>query len=154
MTVVAETVEDLARRPAALFLTGDQIYADDIDRPVARAMERIARRLQPFETLPRPYASRKEAIKGGLTSSHSENHALLFGEYAALYLLAWNGDHRGLGAGDAYDASALAGAIARAEPLDCRVVRQRRRLLRDDVLWTYGGAASARLLRRAQGRTT
>ena len=34
--LIKDSVKDLNRRPSALFLTGDQIYADDVAGPLIR----------------------------------------------------------------------------------------------------------------------
>ncbi|MDR4890356.1 hypothetical protein RGU12_22905 [Fredinandcohnia sp. QZ13] len=107
-----ETIErnflDLEKRPSALFLLGDQIYADDVPNPVFPIMVKAGKELigkgeklteiEPrlnenpfkksiFQTRGRQYIMESFCK---FTSSHSGNHAMTFGEYATLYLLSWS----------------------------------------------------------------
>ncbi len=112
----------LADRPAALFLTGDQIYADDVAGPLSRYLLAQGDRLMGgwVEDIPGldpvrsiPLYARRDALRGKqtlwskvrplfglkpknapseLTSDYSLNHLLTFGEYAAMYLSVWNPD--------------------------------------------------------------
>ena len=105
-------------RPSALFLTGDQIYADDVAPPLFAAVQKLARDVFGYaEKLPRAGAStisvddyglpsaysaggsRKQLTcpgKGatfspiGFTTDDGECHLLSFPEWAAMYLLVWN----------------------------------------------------------------
>lgn len=86
----------LPTRPAALFLTGDQIYADDVARDVLSRIIELSRRLGCVEALPdlpaTPGPGRRSILEGGarFTSGKSDNHLLTLGEFAAMYLLAWS----------------------------------------------------------------
>ncbi|HEX9963352.1 MAG TPA: hypothetical protein VGB04_00010 [Allosphingosinicella sp.] len=93
---------DISHRANALFLTGDQIYADDVAEVLAPRIQALGHELQGrVETLPgltRPLAAyglgdRQDLVSNfaGFTSSDAANHLLTFGEFAATYLLAWNG---------------------------------------------------------------
>ena len=94
---------DAAARPAALFLTGDQIYADNVAGPLIRHLTQSGDALIGWpEQLPDPVGNvraipvcgRRDAFANksvsGFTSSHGENHLATFGEYAAHYLAAWS----------------------------------------------------------------
>ncbi|HEY8611367.1 MAG TPA: hypothetical protein VIL69_08785, partial [Roseomonas sp.] len=93
-------------RPHQLFLTGDQIYADDVPTALLHMVQQLAADLMGgAEQLPRkdggpgdvtpataPPLRRTVLIRseGGFTSIEAQNHLLTFGEYAAMYLLAWS----------------------------------------------------------------
>jgi len=104
--LINKSPEDLTMRPAALFLIGDQIYADDVAMPV---LERILRRAEELmghneQLVSSQPGSNKTItpateflIRGrqeicdtcndiGFSSSHAHNHLFTFGEYAAMYL--------------------------------------------------------------------
>ncbi|MEH7234580.1 hypothetical protein [Bacillus sp. JJ1562] len=104
---------DLEKRPSTLFLMGDQIYTDDVPDPVFPIMANVSNKLigkqENLEKIePRlnekPFEKSFYQIRGRqfimerfckFTSSHAKNHAMTFGEYAALYLLSlspelWN----------------------------------------------------------------
>jgi hypothetical protein len=102
--VIASSFMDLNTRPCALFLTGDQIYADDVAIPLARYLteygiyllgweeriEGIDKKIS--EIVP---GTRQDLIKkyAGFTSGQAENHLLAFGEFVAMYMLAWNAEN-------------------------------------------------------------
>lgn len=99
---------DVTSRPEALFLMGDQIYADDVPDPLIRPITKFSKRLigkkekleQIEERLDNPfYKNSLSKINGRkfimenfcqFTSSKSQNHLMEFGEYAAMYLLSWS----------------------------------------------------------------
>src|ERR1043166_4658235 len=99
--------ERIAGRPHQLFLTGDQIYADDVAAVLLPAVNYVGRVLVGEEDLastalgtPRvrgdlqhfPPAFRRDIVlrTGGFTTSDGESHLLTFGEFIAHYLLAWS----------------------------------------------------------------
>jgi hypothetical protein len=100
--VVASHVRDLPKRPSALFLTGDQIYGDDVSGPLIKHLTALGNELLGWEEdgsipgLPKlsgiPAYGRKEIAqqKVKLTSDKCRNHLIGFGEYAAMYLTAWS----------------------------------------------------------------
>jgi hypothetical protein len=104
--IADETLEgcwdDLDRRPSALFLTGDQVYADEVAAPMLVHLRGLATALagDPDETsvpgLPRlsalPLDARGQLVKdaAGFTSDKAHNHLASFGEFAAMYTMAWN----------------------------------------------------------------
>ncbi|WP_010677311.1 metallophosphoesterase family protein [Bacillus timonensis] len=99
---------DLEKRPSTLFLLGDQIYADDVPDPVFPIMVEAGKKLigkegelaeieprlkeQPFNKSIYQTRGRQFIMERfcKFTSSHSQNHAMTLGEYAALYLLSWS----------------------------------------------------------------
>lgn len=95
------------KRPAILFLTGDQIYADDVGLPLMPALMKLGQEITGWqESIPElenladiPLSQRGKALEAansGFTSGESENHLLTFGEYAAMYLAVWGGTEVGL----------------------------------------------------------
>ncbi|WP_409253134.1 hypothetical protein V1502_04165 [Bacillus sp. SCS-153A] len=96
------------KRPSALFLMGDQIYADDVADPVfpfvlSLSKELIGQREDLAAVDSRlnspPFKEGIQKINGrqfitehfcNFTSNNADNHLLSFGEYAAMYLLSWN----------------------------------------------------------------
>ncbi|MCC3356371.1 hypothetical protein [Bacillus sp. REN16] len=103
-----KNVLDCEKRPSTLFLMGDQIYADDVPDPIfpimAKAGNKLIGKQEKLEDIePRlkekPFKEAFYQIRGRqfimerfckFTSSHARNHAMTFGEYAALYLLSWS----------------------------------------------------------------
>ncbi|RKQ30518.1 hypothetical protein [Oceanobacillus halophilus] len=97
---------DLKKRPSALFLMGDQIYADDVGDPVFPAiqwwsdlligentdaiteMEPLLKH-EPFLSSINKVQSRQYIMSNfaNFTSGNAANHMIRFGEYAVLYLL-------------------------------------------------------------------
>ncbi len=90
-------------RPHQLFLTGDQIYADDVADVLLHLLVDAASALLGWqETLPgtaaatlKPGARFPLTIDAGLTSgiptpSYPKSHLMRFGEFAAMYLFAWS----------------------------------------------------------------
>ena len=100
--VIDTTAEDISKRPAALFLGGDQIYADDVSSVMMPMILNIAQKLLKDEQLletevekPYKFGSRGYLLKElGLEklSHHADNHVIKFSEFAALYCLSWNSD--------------------------------------------------------------
>ncbi|MBY0123539.1 hypothetical protein [Bacillus sp. S/N-304-OC-R1] len=99
---------DIVNRPNSLFLTGDQIYADDVPDPLIRIISKfsellIGRRESLHELDHRlshePFKESINQINGRqfimenfcqFTSGSAHNHLIEFGEYAAMYLLSWS----------------------------------------------------------------
>ncbi|WP_081810787.1 hypothetical protein [Bacillus sp. UNC438CL73TsuS30] len=106
--VLEKEYDHLKNRPDALFLMGDQIYADDVADPLIRALstlgsELIGHEKQPHELVPQlnhpPYQTALNQINGRqfimekfcqFTSSQAQNHLIKLGEFAAMYLLSWS----------------------------------------------------------------
>lgn len=99
--IMASSPTDLSMRPSALFLTGDQIYADDVAHPLARYVTELGIKLLGWDESVHGVNKHVSEIKPGdrqkvikefakFTAGHAGNHLLGFGEFAAMYLLAWN----------------------------------------------------------------
>ena len=92
--------DSVLERPQQLYLTGDQIYADDVaDVILFMANDAINEILGWTETLPGPpppdkleYHNRSETIKNQIafTSDAAKSHLITLGEYYIMYLLAWS----------------------------------------------------------------
>ncbi len=105
--LLEHTSADLAQRPSALFLTGDQIYGDDVAAALGCYLHRLGSWLAGrAEQIPGIPPQALEGVGGrqrwvheqaGFTSPRAANHLATFGEFAAAYLLAfadtlWPGD--------------------------------------------------------------
>ena len=102
---LSRTAGDLGRRPSALFLTGDQIYADDVSGAMILHLRNLAGALMgpgdatsvpgtpPLDSV--PVGCRKELAHdvARFTSDKAGNHLMSFGEFAAMYLVAWNAEN-------------------------------------------------------------
>ncbi len=107
--IIAESASSPIKRPHQLFMTGDQIYGDDVANPILWLSQGISKLLLGWsEELPLmsgtiladdliPGKRAKIAeIEGGLTSmledcpEEAESHLMSFGEYVAAYLLTWS----------------------------------------------------------------
>lgn len=105
-TAIAENARDLTLRPSHLFLTGDQIYADQISAPLLAAILPLARTLmgtqesipginsaaQRIDPAKEKFDTRDTLLRethAGLTTATCANHLITFGEYAAQYLFAF-----------------------------------------------------------------
>jgi hypothetical protein len=101
--VLARTASDIEQRPGAMFLTGDQIYADDVAGPMILHVRELARSLVGVgdsSSVPGVPSLDDIALEGRaaivtdaakFTSDKAGNHLMSFGEFAAMYVLAWNG---------------------------------------------------------------
>lgn len=105
---VKESSTMLDKRPSALFLLGDQIYADDVADPILPFIQRLGRLLigtdedlaalderletEPFRRAIRQVRGRQYVMERlcHFTSNHAHNHLITFGEFAAMYLLSLN----------------------------------------------------------------
>jgi hypothetical protein len=99
--IISNSVKDLNKRPSALFLTGDQIYADDVADVLIKYLTQFSIRLLGWEEQVNGVGKRLTDILVGerqqlvqelakFTSENAGNHLLSFGEFAAMYLVAWN----------------------------------------------------------------
>jgi len=99
--MVRKSVTDLTKRPSVLFLTGDQIYADDVADVLIKYLTQFSINLMGWEEQINgsdkklsdiPVGGRQQLIKdlAKFTSENARNHLLSFGEFAAMYLIAWN----------------------------------------------------------------
>ena len=105
---INEQFDSVENRPSALFLLGDQIYADDVPDPIIRVISQLGEQLmgqrEPLQELDSHLA--KEPLRTSIrqingrqfimenlchfTSSSADNHLIEFGEYATMYLLVWS----------------------------------------------------------------
>jgi hypothetical protein len=98
--LLASTAADVTRRPSALILTGDQIYGDDVAPGLVGYLNRLGSYLTgrpeqipgvpPLGTLGDGGRKRWVRDQACFTSPHAANHLMAFGEYAALYLMAFS----------------------------------------------------------------
>jgi hypothetical protein len=99
--IISNSVKDLNKRPSALFLTGDQIYADDVADVLIKYLTQFSIRLLGWEEQVNGVGKKLTDILIGerqqlvqelakFTSENAGNHLLSFGEFAAMYLVAWN----------------------------------------------------------------
>ena len=103
------TLDDLGNRSQQLYLTGDQIYADDVgtcllpmlndlSQDLLGSVEKLPVKGDPLgdaigctmNTFPPLRRERLVREQAGFTSTEADNHLLGFGEYAAMYLAAWS----------------------------------------------------------------
>jgi hypothetical protein len=105
---ISANCDNTTKRPASLFLMGDQIYADDVADPLIRIISTLAKSLigreedlyhieprlslEPFRTSINQINGRQYLMNTlcHFTSTKSHNHLIQLGEYAALYLLSWS----------------------------------------------------------------
>ncbi|HSH62286.1 MAG TPA: hypothetical protein VK988_22080, partial [Acidimicrobiales bacterium] len=99
------TVRDLGERPSVMFLTGDQIYGDDVAGPLIGHLTRMDNALlgpgddTAVPAVPSlsgiPIYGRQDlaAEKASFTSEKASNHLFSLGEFAAAYLVAWDEDN-------------------------------------------------------------
>ena len=99
--LLAEGARDLDRRPSALVLTGDQIYGDEVAGPLIGHLTRLgAELLGAGDTTSVPgvpaldrlvaYGRQELSHQLGFTSGKAGNHLFSLGEFAAMYLVAWD----------------------------------------------------------------
>jgi hypothetical protein len=101
--IVAASFTSLAKRPHQLYLTGDQIYADDVAMPLLFLLQDAASALGfPVEQLPlkagaKPGSDLKPGARGkvleddaGFTSGEKDSHLMTFADFALMYAFAWS----------------------------------------------------------------
>lgn len=103
-TIIRQTHLNAIERPHQLFLTGDQIYADDVAEPLLSELTAIGNLLLGWdEALPprergragptddelKP-GKRKATLCPPFTSGESSSHLVRIGEFYAMYLFAWS----------------------------------------------------------------
>ena len=97
---------DLSARPNAMFLMGDQIYADDVADPLLPILTDLGKELiggnvrgKLHELLPENLISRLDQVNGrqfliehlaNFSTRNGDNHLITFGEYVAMYLFNWS----------------------------------------------------------------
>jgi hypothetical protein len=99
------TVRNLGERPSVMFLTGDQIYGDDVAGPLIGHLTRMGNALlgpgddtavpavPPLSGIPVYGRQDLAADKASFTSDKASNHLFSLGEFAAAYLVAWDEDN-------------------------------------------------------------
>lgn len=107
--LLRDHVDNVGKRPSALFLTGDQIYGDDVHDTLAAAVDELGYGLLGFREMA-PVGGSSRAIqtlangeRGELLAdvftpdnkrkpekSSARNQLIGFGDYAAMHLLHWN----------------------------------------------------------------
>ena len=107
--LIGDSAHSPTQRPHQLFMTGDQIYGDDVADPILWLSQGISKLLLGWteelplvlgtitadELLPGKRTKIAE-LEGGLTSmledtpEEAKSHLMSFGEYVAAYLLAWS----------------------------------------------------------------
>ncbi|MCM3389640.1 hypothetical protein M3649_16050 [Ureibacillus chungkukjangi] len=104
--LLVDNSRDISNRPDALFLMGDQIYADDVADPIFYLISQfgkalmgvkedlvtVDKRLANYQSALHKINARKDIIKdmASLSTRKGSNHLIEFGEFAAMYLLAWS----------------------------------------------------------------
>lgn len=99
-TFVAASATDPHTRPQQLYLTGDQIYADDVAMPLLPALMDAAETLVGPEALPEIPPGMNLTAPGRrawvvhelarFTTTTAANHLLTRGEYLVMYLFVWS----------------------------------------------------------------
>ena len=104
--LIQERSRNIDERPSLLFLTGDQIYADDVAAPLlAKIMNLVQEYIVHDERIPRTAQGavrvsslkldgRAQTLSGkkmGFTSTEKDNHLLSFGEFFLMYCAVWGG---------------------------------------------------------------
>jgi hypothetical protein len=105
---IESNLDQPLKRPQQLFLTGDQIYADEVAPCMLPMLNELGRDLlkgSKYEYIPLdehtscdcsiahlPAMRRQQLVreKGGFTSTAAHNHLIGFGEFAAMYLAVWS----------------------------------------------------------------
>lgn len=103
--VIRQNFTDISQRPQQLFMTGDQIYADDLGGCLLRQVNEIGRDALGFtEKLPInnadvdvdleqfPTLRRRRLVReiARFTTTDGTNHLLSYGEFVALHLLSFS----------------------------------------------------------------
>ena len=104
-TIIKDTRSDPDRRPHQLFLTGDQIYADDVAEPLLAELTPTGEMLLGWTTpdgkpapelLPGLTGTPKPGERAALLkdppfgSDEKDSHLMTLGEFFAMYLFAWS----------------------------------------------------------------
>lgn len=100
--LVEQTLNDVVQRPSRMFLTGDQIYADDVALPMLAKIRQVVDQylggdevvvstgmsLAQYQLQTRNALLTKE---DGFSTAEKDYHLIGFGEYFVMYLLVWGG---------------------------------------------------------------
>ncbi|HEU0294580.1 MAG TPA: hypothetical protein VFR47_17705 [Anaerolineales bacterium] len=104
--LIEDKVREASERPHLVFMTGDQIYADDVAMSLLPHLTSVGQQLMgtirekipgvdgPFEVtqekFPAGFRRPFFSLTAGFTTSDADSHLTSFGEYAAMYLMGWN----------------------------------------------------------------
>ena len=89
--LLKDNIENPAKRPQILCLTGDQIYADDVDGRMAEIVHEIAQKIiAPGVSWAFSKDRQKTVNQIGFTSEDAQYHLIRFAEFCAMYLLSWS----------------------------------------------------------------
>ncbi|HEY5712270.1 MAG TPA: hypothetical protein VIT38_10270 [Allosphingosinicella sp.] len=97
--VLETTAANPSQRPQQLFLTGDQIYADDVDdallHMLMEASETLLAWTKPeaapgIPAPPRPGKRQPIVEATNFTTTDGQSHLIYLGEFYAMYLFAWS----------------------------------------------------------------
>ncbi len=103
--VISDHLDDPLERPHQLFLTGDQIYADEVATALLPALNALSQDLLGYtEQLPLganatevtmtqlPATRRQRTVRdlARFSTTAGQNHVMGYGEYAAMYLSVWS----------------------------------------------------------------
>lgn len=111
--ILEKNVNKLANRPQQLFLTGDQIYADDVAIALLNTLAPLGRMLLGWQEEIALPANKKEGGKSSVNytdaavapgersdflfrqtgkpeTHYAANHLLFFGDFCAMYVMAWS----------------------------------------------------------------
>ena len=108
-SLIGEQVDSVVERPQQLFLTGDQIYGDDVADPLLWLIQQLTQLLFGWQEelplieghtlatdLPPGKRTKIARIEGGFTAmlhgkpEKAKSHLFSFAEYAVAYLLSWS----------------------------------------------------------------
>ncbi len=104
-TLIKQHISDGLKRPHQIFMTGDQIYADDIASVLLPELTEAGKQLLGIDEklslsstsvvvnstdFPATWRQKLSEEEAKFTSHEASNHALAFGEYCALYLFFWS----------------------------------------------------------------
>jgi hypothetical protein len=102
--VIGRHVGEVILRPSVLILDGDQIYADHFPPPLIRYATHLGNHLMGWEEaipgisghladIPLNGRQNLASQEARFTSEGAHNQLMAFGEFASLYLMAWNVDN-------------------------------------------------------------
>ncbi len=100
-TLVGAVIDKPLERPQQLLLTGDQIYADDVADALLVQLRAVETALMGWQEKLPGISGDSDDLKPGhrqdlvedeaeFTSGEASSHLLTFGEFCAMYLLAWS----------------------------------------------------------------
>ena len=104
--VVQQSKQNANKRPSLLFLTGDQIYGDDVAAPMLAKIKMLVKDYIGYDQqIPKTASSkirpstldlngRTNLLSGknmGFSSTSKDNHLLSFGEYFMMHCVVWGG---------------------------------------------------------------